>query len=157
MVKWLVALVGTSIVSSGWSHEYASIAHRNLFGLREPIVVIIDPPPPVVPTVTLTGIVTILGRKQAFLTVQPVPRQDSKTGPQSFILNEGQAQDEIQVLEIDERVGRVKINNHGVILNLAFEKTGSFTLPPQTKIRLTTAPQLKPARRDVNEQACMRV
>jgi hypothetical protein len=129
-VKWVVALVGASIISSAWSQEYASIAHRNLFGLREPAIEIITAPPPVVPTVTLTGIVTILGRKQAFLTVQPVARQDSKTGPQSFILNEGQAQDEIQVLEIDERAGRVKINNHGVILNLAFEKTGTASFRP---------------------------
>src|SRR5689334_9926584 len=107
------------------ANPYQSIVDRNVFGLRPP-----PPPPsnepvrPPPPGIALTGITTILGKKLAFLNVQvpPKPGEQAKGGPQSFMLGIGEREGEIEVLEIDEKDGVVKVNDYGVITNVPFAK-----------------------------------
>jgi len=102
-------------------NPYQAIVDRNVFGLK-------PPPPPGkpeekkvdLPPITLTGITTILGNKRALMNVQSPGKP-----PNSLILAEGQREGEIEVLEIDEKAGSVKINQSGTVVSLNFEKNGA--------------------------------
>jgi len=115
------------------SNPYQGIVDRNVFGLRPP-----PPPPsnepvrPPPPAVALTGITTILGKKLAFMNVQvpPKPGEPAKPGPQSFMLGIGEREGEIEVLEIDEIGGIVKVNDYGVITNVPFAKVPTTPSAP---------------------------
>lgn len=106
--------------------QYQNISDRNVFGLR---------PPPVQPTatnatpalskITLTGITTILGNKRALMKVAPKGMKPGDPKELSMILTEGQREGEIEVLQIDETRGSVKVNNSGTEILLTFEKDGS--------------------------------
>jgi hypothetical protein len=107
------------------NNPYQGIVDRNVFGLRPP------PPPPInetvrppPPAVSLTGITTILGKKLAFMSVQipTKPGEQAKPGPQSFMLGIGEREGEIEVIDIDEKGGTVKVNDYGVITNVPFAK-----------------------------------
>jgi hypothetical protein len=118
------AIAANAIVNDG-SNPYQPIVERNVFGLK-------DPPPPPSPDaekpppakITLTGISTILGRKQALLewTEPPTPGQQPKKN--YSILTEGQREGQIEVLQIDEKAGMVKVRNYGVAQTLNFEQNG---------------------------------
>lgn len=82
-----------------------------------------QPKPPALPRITLTGITTILGNKRALITVAG----PGKTS-QSYMLTEGQGEDEIEVLRIDEKKGAVEVRNHGTIQTLSFDDS-----PPSEK------------------------
>lgn len=110
------------------SHPYGVIVERNIFDLKAP------PPPPSTqptntppPNIKLTGITTILGKKQALFMVQePTTPGKPANKEESYILAEGQRQGLIEVVEINTKAANVKIKNDGVISVLAFEKV---TLP----------------------------
>lgn len=115
-----VAVLAFGLISgrSAEFNPYQKIPERNVFGLR-PIV----PPPapraeaPALPKVTLTGITTILGNKRALLQVSG----HGKTN-EFYILTEGQAAGQVQVLRIDERRGVVTVRNHGTEQLLTFDQ-----------------------------------
>ena len=113
-------------VASG--HPYAAIAERNVFAL-------LPPPPPVDPNakpvepppkITANGIMSIFGQLQALFKVavpaKPgppgVPGQPAPAGQpahdQSYMLSEGQSQDDIEVVKIDEKAATITFNNHDV-------------------------------------------
>ena len=116
------AMVVTSLDAA--ENPYSSIVERNVFNLH-------PPPPPLNPAdlvkktpppkITLTGITTILGKKVTYLTTPP-----AKPGaaPESVMLAEGQAQNEIEVKSIDEKAGVVQVVNHGEPQTLDFENNG---------------------------------
>jgi hypothetical protein len=118
-------------------NPYQSIVDRNVFSLKPP------PPPadaaevnkPAVVKITLTGVTTILGNKRVLMKTAPPPGKPGQ-GPaseQSYILTEGQREGDIEVIEIDEKIGSVKVNNGGTIQTLTFEKDGAklpVTAPP---------------------------
>jgi hypothetical protein len=115
---------------------YEGIIDRNAFGLKPPPPPP-DPeaakPPPV--KITLTGITTILGNKRALMETPPPPGKpgEQPKGKQSYILTIGQREGDIEVLDIDEKAGSVKVNNAGAIVTLTFEKDGA-------KLPATVAP-----------------
>jgi hypothetical protein len=122
------AIVVTSFGAA--ENPYSAIVERNVFNLH-------PPPPPLNPAdlikktpppkITLTGITTILGKKVTFLTIPP-----AKPGaaPESVMLAEGQAQNEIEVKSIDEKAGVVQVVNHGDPQTLDFEHDGSKITGP---------------------------
>jgi len=143
MLAGVLLGASTIVVTSLGAAEnpYSAIVERNVFNLHAP-------PPPInpadlikktpAPKITLTGITTILGKKVAFLTTPP-----AKPGaqPESFMLAEGQAQNEIEVKKIDEMAKIVEVSNHGEPETLDFETNGAKPsgLPgggPQTPIAL---------------------
>lgn len=129
------ALVVTSLGAA--ENPYGAIVERNVFNLR-------PPPPPLNPAdlvkktpppkITLTGITTILGKKVTFLTTPPVK---PGTPPESVMLAEGQAQNEIEVKSIDEKAGVVQVINHGEPETLDFEKNGAKPSGPAPGTPLT--------------------
>lgn len=96
-------------------HPYKAIPARNVFGLKDP-----PPPPdpnsqkPPLPKITLQGIATILGRKQVLFKVAADPKPGQPPSELSLVLSPGEAQNDVEVLEIDEAAGSVKFKNHGV-------------------------------------------
>jgi hypothetical protein len=127
--KVLVCALGSLVVAAEFramaleagDTPYEGIVERNVFGLKPPEIAKPPEQPPPPPTkLTLTGITTILGNKRALLSAQ-VPNK-----PQDFyMLAEGQRQDEIEVLEINEAASTVKVNNHGVVQTLDFLNDGA--------------------------------
>lgn len=110
------------------SNPYQSIIDRNVFSLK-------PPPPPADPAetakptalkITLTGITTIFGDKRVLMKAAPTAGKpnEAKT-EQSYILSQGQREGDLEVLEIDEKAGSVKVNNAGTIQTLTFEKDGA--------------------------------
>jgi hypothetical protein len=104
---------------------YEQIASRNVFGLV-PIPPAPRPednkPPPA--KITLAGITTFAGGPRALLKVTSPPRPGVKPEEQSLILAVGQREGEIEVLEIDQQAGTVKVENFGTITTVDFENNG---------------------------------
>ena len=121
--------------------RYQAIPDRNAFGLTPPAPKDSAlPPPPSIPKLILTGITTILGNKRALMKAVPtagVPGQAAKE--ESLILTEGQRQGTVEVLNIDEQAGSVRVNNSGSIMTLTFEKDGA-------KLTNTPPPAATPSR-----------
>jgi len=125
-----------AIIPEAPSDQYRAIPERNVFGLRPPPTPAptTNPAPPL-PKITLTGITTILDNKRALMKVAPTALKPGDTNKEwSLILTEGQREGDIEVLQIDERAGSVKVNNAGTVMVLTFEKDGAklptSTLPP---------------------------
>ncbi len=104
-------------------NPYATIAARNIFGLNPPA----PPKPPEdpakdLPKITPTGIMGIFGHYQVLFKVVPVA---TKGGPPPkddfYILSEGQRQDDIEVVKIDEQNSLVTFENHGLTQELPLE------------------------------------
>lgn len=108
-------------------NPYALVVARNIFGLNPPVAVEnaapIEPPAKITPN----GIMSILGQVQVLFKVAgKTPGKED-----SYILSEGQAQDDIEVTKIDEKNGVVTFNNHGTeqVLQLAAASANSMPTP----------------------------
>ena len=143
-------------VASG--NPYSALVARNIFGLVPiPVSNTADelPPPEPPPKITPNGIMSIFGKLQVLFKVpgKPVSGQPAKDA--SYVLCQGERQDEIEVQKIDEKAGTVTFNNHGVVQELALEKgaasgpaglpgggpkvptgfaPGSFAVPPMPRL-----------------------
>lgn len=101
------------------SNPYTSIAVRNVFGLNPPTPVTIVQPDTAPPAkITLTGITTIFGPPEALYKVADVPQQGKPPKDQSYILHEGEGQDDIVVQHIDVAKAIVTFNNHGQVQDI---------------------------------------
>jgi hypothetical protein len=103
---------------------YGSIAERNVFNLNPPQPADAtqqntEPPP----KITANGIMSIFGHLQVLFKVAMPGRQGQPARDVSYILSEGQRQDDIEVVQISEKTGTVKFNNHGTIQELALTST----------------------------------
>jgi len=107
------------------NNPYAPIAVRNVFGLNPPLPVDpnatqTDPPPKITPN----GIMSIFGQLQVLFKVAGTAKPGQPAKDESYILSEGQRQDEIEVVQIDEKNGLVTFNNHGTVQELPLAKAG---------------------------------
>lgn len=105
------------------TEPYEGIAKRNMFGLREgtpaPVPTVSSPP-----RITLTGITTILGDRRALMNVLFPARPGHPAKRESYMLAEHERQGTLEVLAIDERAGKVKLNEAGSIVTVSFEQNG---------------------------------
>ncbi len=110
---------------------YDSIVGRNVFGLKPPAT---NAPPPVVNpaaavTIKLQGISTILGRRQVLLKVNTAARPPEPAREQSYLLNEGERDGELEVVEIDALNGIVKLKNNDEPLSLSMQVKDDVVRP----------------------------
>jgi hypothetical protein len=105
---------------------YATIVARNMFGLlpipppdTNPPAPPVDPPPKITPN----GIMTIFGRDQALFKVAVKPKPGQPPKEDSYVLSEGERQDDIEVVKINHTDGIVTFNNHGTIQELPLVPT----------------------------------
>lgn len=111
--------VSTEDGQSNPGNPYASIVARNVFGLNPPPPPTTDTPqgaPP--PKITLTGITTIFGPSEALYKVSGVPQPGKPPKDESYILKEGEEQDDVAVQRIDVAKGIVTFNNHGTVQDI---------------------------------------
>jgi hypothetical protein len=112
-------------------NPYKVIIERNVFDLKAPTpavsIVPTNAPPP---NVKLTGITSILGKRQALFLVQKlgIPGKTPNTDV-PYIITEGERQDTVEVLEINEKAETVKIKNEGNVSVLKFEKLNLPSTP----------------------------
>ncbi len=111
------------------NNPYAPIVARNIFGLNPPQA---NGPPtaPEPPSkITPDGIMTIFGTPQVLFNVAVPPRPPTPATEKSYILSEGQRQDDIEVVHIDEKGSIVTFNNHGVVQEIPLVKAPPITTP----------------------------
>jgi hypothetical protein len=126
---WLVGTVvlslgATALVADTPGHSYVGIAGSNVFRLRPPARQATNPPPALLPQVIPVGITTILGDKRVLLRVKFPARPPEPAREVSCILAVGQREGPIEVLEIDESTGSVKINTSGTVMVLTLAQDG---------------------------------
>ncbi|MGA2788806.1 MAG: hypothetical protein ABSF60_14900 [Verrucomicrobiota bacterium] len=126
------------------NNPYAPIVVRNVFGLNPPTPIdasqSADPPPKITPN----GIMSIFGQLQVLFKVATPAKPGQPAKEDSYILSEGQRQDEIEVIQIDEKDSLVTFNNHGTVQELALAKASP---PPVNTI---VAPPGRPNPRSPN-------
>jgi hypothetical protein len=103
-------------------NPYDTIAERNPFHLKDPPP-LPDPneapkgPPPVIPTVEVTGIFNMFHKKQVFLEIVPAPGKPVVR----VTLSEGEKGEAIEVVAIDLEKNEVVLNNSGVVTNVGLK------------------------------------
>ena len=105
------------------SNPYRVIYQHSIFGLvpPQPLADVSSAAPP--PDIALNGIMSIFGRKYALFKL---PSNKGK----SYLLGEGQSDGEIELLSVDERAGKIKINNHGVVQTVTLSKPPASSNAP---------------------------
>jgi hypothetical protein len=106
-------------------NPYQEIFVANVFGLKPPEVVSPKPTQAALPKVTLTGITTLLPGNRVLLLVQFPPHPPEPGRQERYVLAQGQSAGPIEVQEIDERLGRVKLIVSGEPMWLTFEASAS--------------------------------
>jgi hypothetical protein len=101
------------------ANPYTPIVERNVFGLVPLPVhnpaddVPVTPPPKITPN----GIMTLFGKLEVLFKVQDnTPGKPSKED--SYVMCEGDRQDDIEVQKIDQKAEVITFNNHGVVQEL---------------------------------------
>jgi hypothetical protein len=146
---WILAgvLASAGVVAAEPEHsssDYQGIIDRNVFDLHPPPTDTdghLTRPQAQIPKLTLNGMTTILGKKLVILTT---PATKPGVPPETLMLAEGQAQDEVEVREIDENAGSVKVVNHGEEQTLDFDQNGAKPAPTANPGRPLTIPSLPP-------------
>jgi hypothetical protein len=95
-------------------NPYNGIVERNAFAIKPP------PPPPVITApapppagVELRGITTLLGRPQVLLNFKLPAKPPEPAKDRSLVMDIGQREGDIEVLEINPAAGTVRIRNQG--------------------------------------------
>ena len=97
-------------------NPYALVSGRNIFGLNPP------PPPPdptvqaekELPKITPEGLMDYFGHTRVLYKVSGGPSKPGQPAKDQFYnLSEGQGQDDIEVVRINEKAGLVTFKNHG--------------------------------------------
>ena len=102
-----------NVVVASADNPYTPIVTRNIFGLNpvDPVVPDVDPPP----KITLNGIMSAYGKLQALYKVAGTGKPGQPAKDQSYILSEGQRQDDVEVTHINDQANLVTFNNHGTV------------------------------------------
>lgn len=114
------------------AHPYAVVVERNIFGLV-PIPVVdpaaTAPPANPPPKITPNGIMSIFGKVQVLFKVPSKPKPGQPAKDESYVLCEGERQDDIEVMKIDEAGGLVTFKNHGEVQQLTLANAPNISTP----------------------------
>jgi hypothetical protein len=111
-------------------NPYSLIVARNVFGL--------NPPPPVTasvqdanpsPKITPNGIMSIFGQWQVLFKTAGVGKSGKPPEDKHYMLAEGQRQDDIEVVKIDEKADVITFDNHGDIQELPLASPVALSTP----------------------------
>src|SRR5512140_3631960 len=108
-------------------NPYDQIVQKNVFRLKPtPVPTPVEPPKAPLPKITLTGIATF-GKKQAMLKTPPPPVRpgEQPKGEQFFTLGVGERDGDLEMLEINELTGAVRVRYAGTELALNFVDNGA--------------------------------
>jgi hypothetical protein len=101
-------------------NPYAAIITRNAFALNPPAPVTNAPAGPVIPPsdIEFRGLSTLLGRPQALINVKSKPKPPETPKDRSLVMDIGQREGEVELLEINMGEGSVKLRNQGTIVTM---------------------------------------
>jgi hypothetical protein len=104
-------------------NPYAPIVTRNVFGLNPPPT---NAPaaPDDLPKITPNGIMKVMDE---LLVLYKVSAKGSKE--ESYMLSEGQGQDDIEVIKIDQKAAVITFNNHGTTQEIPLANISSAPAP----------------------------
>jgi hypothetical protein len=112
---------------------YSPIVARNIFGLLPiPTNPPVDPnPTPTTPPpkITPNGFMNLFNVAQVLFKVAYPPAAGQPAHDQSYVLAEGESQDNIEVTKIDQASGMITFNNNGVVQELALAAAPKITTP----------------------------
>jgi hypothetical protein len=111
---------------------YASIVSRNMFGLLPippAVPATTEPPKDPPPKITPNGIMTIFGKVQALFKVAVKGQAGQPPKDESYVLCEGERQDDIEVVKINQDDGIITFDNHGEIQPLPLVAASNSTAP----------------------------
>jgi hypothetical protein len=140
--KIAVCLAGGLALNAGLRAEsvappdnpYAPIVVRNVFDLNPPQKVdaapVVEANPP--PKITLNGIMNVFGHLQALYKVSDSGKPGQPPKDSSYILSEGQGQDDVEVVKINEKDALVTFNNHGTVQELPLSSQSASSAPAAT-------------------------
>ncbi len=119
VVGWL-SVANQFALAAATDNPYTPIVTRNIFDL---VPIPVGPPPDATPAtpppkITPNGIMTIFGKLQALFKVAGVAKPGQPPKEESYVLGEGERQDDIEVQKIDEKSATITFNNHGKIEEL---------------------------------------
>jgi len=122
MREW-ICLLASGTVAVAADSPYDSIVARNAFGLRPAPLIQSAPPPQTVwtppPDLKITGLVAVPPTKKVSFYVI-----EHGKPPKSYVLAEGEQQDDIKVVTIDGSSQTVRVKNQGVYVILDFKTHG---------------------------------
>lgn len=127
LVGGLALYPGAQAVTTDTSaNPYLGIVDRNVFALKP------APPPPPPPgppeappqKIVLTGIVNAFNKKQVFFKTPMSAKPGEAPKETSFMLSEGERAGEIEVLEINEKAGTIRVKNHNLEQSLSLKNDG---------------------------------
>ena len=115
-------------------NPYAPIVVRNVFDLNPPQKIdtapVVEAAPP--PKITPNGIMDVFGHLQVFFKVSESGKPGQPAKDNSYILSEGQGQDDVEVLKINEKDALVTFNNHGTVQELPLSSQSASPAPAAT-------------------------
>ena len=107
-------------------NPYGGIVERNAFAIKPPPPPSVATPPPAPPSnVELRGITTLLGRPQVLLNFKLPPKPPEPPKDRSLVMDVGQREGEVEVLEINPAAGTVRIRNQGTELAMNLKENAS--------------------------------
>ena len=124
---------GATAATPHSNNPYQAIADRNAFGLKPP------PPPPEVekpktppPKITLTGITTRNGKKTVFLKTPGTPGKPGEAAKEQYyaVTQGGPTDRDIELLDVDEKAGSVRLKYEGTEVPLNFVDNGAKVVAP---------------------------
>jgi hypothetical protein len=129
--KIAIGLVGGLVLIAGAradtvalaDNPYTPIVTRNIFGLN-PVQADETPSEPP-PKITLNGIMSIYGKLQALYKVAGSGKPGQPD--QSYMLTEGQRQNDIEVMSINSASNLVTFNNHGTVQEIPLANAPAAT------------------------------
>jgi hypothetical protein len=123
------------------NNPYARIVRRNVFGLKPPQPA--QTPLEITPNDTIkpTGIMSIFGPLQVLFKVTGSVKAGQTLKEASYILSEGEQQDGIEVVHIDDAASLVTFNNHGVVQTIPLPNAPTTNSP---RLAITTSSIYKP-------------
>lgn len=112
-------------------NPYAQIVTRNVFDLNplpklDPLAGQEANPPP---KITPNGIMDVFGHLQVLFKAADPGKPGQPPKDNSYILGEGERQDDIEVVKIDEKAGLVTFNNHGTVQELSLASESASSAP----------------------------
>ena len=126
------------------NNPYAAIGGRNVFALKPPVAVtnvgtaVVTSPA----GLELQGFTTILGRPQVLIKMKVPPRPPEPAKDRSLVMDVGQREGDVEIVEMDTRAGIVKLKNQGNLVSLNLKDNSSKLTPGPA---LPTPPMPSPA------------
>ena len=126
------SLHAESVIASVAGNPYSSIVARNIFGLNPPA----PPPDPNAAAAADLPKITVNGIMSGFGNVEVLFKTTAGKGGQDlyYDLDQGQREDDIEVLRIDEKSGIVKFSNHGVQQDIVLANEPAAATNPLVRI-----------------------